>query len=511
MTGHGSALHIAPPARYLAPLFELARLLTRHPDLDLAMDPFLEKISRTTGSVRSIAALAEADIPGPRVVAVSSVSDAGLVGVPLRMGTWPGGQALSRGGTALSRAPDGNRWIEVPCKTADSVTGMLCFSLSESSLLPESEYVQFIEWCAVLLTDSISLRNRISSVASRACLDEDVAGRMIPGNRMLLKDQGESGYSGIIGRSDPMMEVFDLIDRVAPIDTTVLITGESGTGKELVARAIHDRGRQSTGPFIAVNCAALPESVVESELFGHEKGSFTGAFAQRKGRFELASGGTLFLDEIGELSPAVQVKLLRILQERSFERVGGAQTIETNARIVVATNRNLEKEVSEGRFREDLYFRLNIFPIRMPPLRERGSDILLLADSFAARLGEKAGKPIVRISSPAIDLLVMYHWPGNVRELENCIERAVIMSSDGVIHAYNLPPSLQSAESTGTGPTTTLDGALARIEKELVLEALKMEKGNAAQAARRLGVTERRMGLALRRFGVDWRRFRTKK
>jgi Nif-specific regulatory protein len=307
-----------------------------------------------------------------------------------------------------------------------------------------------------------------------------------------------------------MMEAYSLVEKVAPTESTVLVTGESGTGKELVARAIHDKSRRSSGPFVAVNCAALPESVVESELFGHEKGSFTGAHVQRKGRFELASGGTLFLDEIGELSLSVQAKLLRILQERSFERVGGSQTINADVRIVVATNRDLEKEVSEGRFREDLYFRFNVFPIHMPPLRERGSDILLLADHFADKLGKKAGKPIVRISSPALDLLMIYHWPGNVRELENCFERAVIMSSDGVIHAYNLPPSLQSAESTGTGPSTTLDGALARLEKELVLEALKMERGNAAAAARRLAVTERRIGLSLRRFGIDWRRFRTK-
>jgi Nif-specific regulatory protein len=191
--------------------------------------------------------------------------------------------------------------------------------------------------------------------------------------------------------------------------------------------------------------------------------------------------------------------------------VGGVQTLETDARIVVATNRDLEKEVAQGRFREDLYFRLNIFPIHMPPLRERGSDILLLADRFAAELGARSGRKILRISSPAIDLLMIYHWPGNVRELENCIERAVILSSDGVIHAYHLPPSLQSAESTGTGPSTTLDGALARLEKELIIEALKMERGNSAAAARRLAVTERRMGLAMRRFGIDWHRFRTKK
>src|SRR5208282_2516865 len=214
----------------------------------------------------------------------------------------------------------------------------------------------------------------------------------------------------------------------------------------LVARALHERSGRAKSAFIAVNCAALPESVIESELFGHERGSFTGAQEQRRGRFELADGGTLFLDEVGELSQAVQAKLLRVLQEGEFQRVGGSVTLKVDVRVIAATNRDLEKEVAESRFRADLFWRLNVFPLRVPPLRERRSDIVLLADYFAEKHGRRSGKPILRISSPAIDLLMTYHWPGNVRELENCIERAVILSTDAVIHAYHLPPSLQSAD-----------------------------------------------------------------
>ena len=305
-----------------------------------------------------------------------------------------------------------------------------------------------------------------------------------------------------------MDQVRAFIARVAGSQATILVTGESGTGKEIAARAIHGLSGKAEGPFVAVNCAALPEALVESELFGHERGAFTGALNRRLGRFELAAGGTILLDEVAELPLVLQAKLLRVLQERCFERVGGSTTVRTDARVIAATNRDLEREVVEGRFRPDLYWRLNVLPLRMPPLRERGADVVLLADHFVGKHAAASGRPVCRISTPALDLLTSYHWPGNVRELENAIERAVLLSTDGVIHAYHLPPSLQSAESTGTGPSSTLDAALARLEKELLVEALKMEAGNAAAAARRLGVTERRMGLALKRYGIDWRRFR---
>ena len=305
-----------------------------------------------------------------------------------------------------------------------------------------------------------------------------------------------------------MQGVYDLIAQVSRSDTTVLIRGESGTGKELVANAIHYNSLRSGKPFIKVNCAALPETILESELFGHEKGAFTGALAQRKGRFELADGGTIFLDEVGDFSPATQIKLLRVLQEREFERVGGIGSMRVDVRVIAATNRNLEDLITQDKFRQDLYYRLNVFPIHIPPLRERRSDILLLADHFVEKYSQRNHKHVRRISTPAIDMLVAYHWPGNVRELENCVERAVLLSQDDVIHGHHLPPSLQTAEASGTVPAATLPAMLDNLEREMILDALKSARGNMAKAARQLGISERLMGLRVKRYDIDSRRFR---
>jgi len=258
-----------------------------------------------------------------------------------------------------------------------------------------------------------------------------------------------------------------------------------------------------------VNCAALPESIIESELFGHEKGAFTGALSLRKGRFELADTGTLFLDEIGEVSPSIQAKLLRVLQEGSFERVGGTQTLKVDVRVITATNRNLEQMIEAAKFRVDLYYRINVFPIYVPPLRERRSDILELADYFLEKYSRQNGKEIVRISTPAIDMLMAYHWPGNVRELENVIERAVLLSQDGVVHGFHLPPTLQTGEASGTAPKGTLQEAVDAMEHEMIAEALKSNRGVMAKAARQLGLTERTMGLRVRKHGIDPERFKT--
>ena len=245
-----------------------------------------------------------------------------------------------------------------------------------------------------------------------------------------------------------MDEVFSLIESVASTDATVLIRGESGVGKELVADALHYNSNRKSKPFIKVNCAALPESLIESELFGHEKGSFTGASAQRIGRFEAANGGTIFLDEFGDIPANIQVKLLRVLQEREIERIGSTMANKVDVRIICATNRNLEKLIEEGTFREDLYYRINVFPIHIPPLRERINDIPVLSNFFIDKYNKKHGKEIKRITTMAIDTLMVYHWPGNIRELENCIERACILSTDHVIRTNNLPPTLQTASTT---------------------------------------------------------------
>lgn len=314
----------------------------------------------------------------------------------------------------------------------------------------------------------------------------------------------------MIGNSRSMQIVYHSIEQVAASSTTVLIRGESGVGKELVAHAIHMRSLRATKPLVKVNCAALPETIVESELFGHERGAFTGAIAMRKGRFELAHGGTIFLDEIGELPLSVQAKLLRILQEREFERVGGTQTLRCDVRVIAATNRSLEDYMQAEKFRLDLYYRLNVFPVYVPALRERKADILALADFFVEKYSVANSKPVLRISTPAIDMLMSYHWPGNVRELENCIERAVLLSTDGVIHGYHLPTSLQTAEATATEPKSTLETALNAFEREMIVEELKLTRGNLAQAGRQLGLTERIMGLRVKKFGIDPKKFRPK-
>jgi Nif-specific regulatory protein len=494
---------LSPDPADLPLLFEAGRLLVRHAGLEEAMGPLLALLADRSGLDGGVAALSMFDDGEVRVAAVSDPADAALAGRRIELGVGPLGKVLASTGPVFE-----GEGFAVPVILGGVALGALSFSRFACS---RERALSLASSVASLVAEALGLRRRLARAAALGTDAEGVAG---PGHAVpqtpepLCSDEGWAP-AAIVGRSAPMRELFSMIDRVAGTETTVLVTGESGTGKELVARALHERSSRAKKAFVAVNCAALPESVIESELFGHERGAFTGAQELRRGRFELADGGTLFLDEIGELSQAVQAKLLRVLQEGEFQRVGGSATLKTDVRVIAATNRDLEKEVAESRFRSDLFWRLNVFPLRVPPLRERRSDIVLLADHFAEKHGHRSGKPILRISSPAIDLLVTYHWPGNVRELENCIERAVILSTDSVIHAYHLPPSLQSADSTGTGPASTLDASLARLERELLVEALKICRGNAAAAARRLGVTERRMGLAIHRYGIDWRRFRT--
>jgi Nif-specific regulatory protein len=287
-----------------------------------------------------------------------------------------------------------------------------------------------------------------------------------------------------------------------------LILGESGVGKELIADALHRNSIRRGKPFIKVNCAALPETLLESELFGHERGAFTGAHTQKKGRFELAGGGTIFLDEIGDLTLTTQIKLLRVLQQREFERLGGVSTIKADVRVIAATNRNLEEMIERGQFRQDLYYRLNVFPLHVPALRERKTDVMPLTDYFIEKYRKVHNKNIRRISTPAIDMLTSYHWPGNVRELENCMERAVLLSNEGVIRGHHLPPSLQIAESTGVEAGNNLKTTLESMERELILDSLKASKGNMAKAARELGLTERVMGLRAKKYNLDPRKFR---
>ena len=326
-----------------------------------------------------------------------------------------------------------------------------------------------------------------------------------------LQDQLKVRYrpTSIVGNSNVMQNVYALIEKVSTTNATVLILGESGVGKERVAHAIHYGSSRADKPFVRINCAALPESLIESELFGHEKGAFTGAVSARKGRFEAAEKGTIFLDEIGDLPLTVQTKLLRVLQEKEFERVGGNATIKVDVRIITATNRNLEALMQEGKLREDLYYRLNIFPIVVPPLRERKTDIMLLADHFIQKYSKEHGKQIKSVSTAATDMLMNYHWPGNVRELENCIERALILSTDGVIHSYHLPPNLQgSGGDDAHRGGRTFNDIVANVGREIIVEELKRSRGNMAKAARALGITERIMGLRVAKYGLDPTQFK---
>ena len=307
--------------------------------------------------------------------------------------------------------------------------------------------------------------------------------------------------NNIVGDSPPMQRVFEIVDQVAPSRATVLITGESGTGKELVANALHQRSPRANGPFIKLHCAALAESLLESELFGHERGAFTGAMARKDGRFQLADGGTLFLDEIGEISPSIQVKLLRFLQEHEFERVGGTQTIRVDVRVIAATNRNLTEEVAKGRFREDLFYRLNVVALEIPPLRERRSDILALAKFFLDRYARDNGKPIEGFTAEALELLTAHDWPGNVRELENAIERAVVLTSGTLIEARQLPPNVRPRLAPAGLPV--IPGAMmADIERYAILETLKSTGGSTSKAAEILGISVRTIQYRLHQYNA---------
>jgi len=311
-------------------------------------------------------------------------------------------------------------------------------------------------------------------------------------------------FKNIIGQSGAMQEVFKAVSKVINSDVTVLLQGESGTGKELIARAIHyESEKRRNKPFVAVNCSALPESLLESELFGHEKGAFTGATQRRIGKFELANGGTVFLDEIGEMSPALQVKVLRVLQEREFERVGGNELIRVDVRIISATNKDIEEAVRKGEFREDLYYRLSVFPIRIPPLRERKEDIPLLAYHFLKRYAARENKEVNKISAEALELMMAYHWPGNVRELENAIERAVILASTDEIVPSDLPPVVRAiGEKRAYEADKTLSSWIEKLEEEALRKALLECEGNVSKTARMLGIGRATIYRKAKKYGL---------
>jgi Nif-specific regulatory protein len=406
---------------------------------------------------------------------------------------------LNRTGARRRGEKSQTSFICVPILLQQQVIGTLSADTPYESDTLLQEKVRLLSIAAVMIGQSVAARQRARHEKIQL-LDE---------NQRLQKELRERFHpANLIGNSRPMQEVCELIAQVAPSDATVLLRGESGTGKELVADALHYNSLRAGKPLVKVHIAALPETLVEAELFGYEKGAFTGASATKVGRFERADGGTIFLDEIGELSPTVQVKLLRVLQHREVERLGGQELLAIDVRLIAATHVDLEEAVAKGRFREDLFYRLNVFPIFLPPLRERKSDIMQLADHFLERYARQHGKEMKRISTPAIDMMMSYHWPGNVRELENCIERAVILSTDGVVHGHHLPPSLQTADATGTSLSGSFEMLMSAYEREVLVEALKNARGNMAKAARMLGTTPRIFSYRVQKFRIDPRQYR---
>jgi len=502
--------------RKLAMLMEVSQALTGTLNLPAGLYAVLEVLERRCGAVRGAVALLEED-SGLLAVEASLGYPAGRSRVRYRIGEGVTGAVAESGAPAvvpkvsgeprfLHRAADRAQRTEettflcVPIVLDGATAGTLGIELVWHPDREPERWIKALRIAAGMISQALRIQ-RLIDLERRKLVEENTQ------LRQELQERYE--FTHLIGTSGPMRRVFEQIAQVVGTGATVLIRGESGTGKELIAHALHHHSPRAGKPFVRVNCAALPETLVESELFGYERGAFTGAQARRKGRFELADGGTLFLDEIGELSPSTQAKLLRVIQEREFERLGGTATIPVDVRLITATNKNLESALGAGSFREDLYYRLNVFAICVPPLRERKSDVLLLADHFLEKYARLHGRSIKRISTPAIDMLVSYHWPGNVRELENTIERAVLVADGDVIHGHHLSPILQTAEASGTVVSGSLAEAVEVFESNLIQDALKTTRGNRARAARLLSSTERIVNYKIRRYGIDPGRFRS--
>jgi Nif-specific regulatory protein len=504
----------------LSVLYHTARILAAGGELEKIMADILEILDIHAGMQRGMIAILNADGSEVLIDVARGMSEAERRKGTYRLGEGVTGKVVATGtpvlipriqddplflnktGVRSGLAKSNIAFLCVPVKAGDQVVGALSVDrpVNEKNEYSLEDELGFLEAIANLIAQSVNERRK-NQARIQALERENLE------LRRTLEELGKPDE--MIGNSSLMREIYRQIGQVAPSPTTVLIRGETGTGKELIARAIHQKSLYKDGPFIAVNCAALPESLLESALFGHEKGSFTGATQQRIGQFEAANNGTLFLDEIGEMSQSAQGRLLRAIQEKEFQRVGGVEMIRVNVRLIAATNRNLEVDVKEGRFREDLYYRVNVFTISLPPLRERGADVLLMADYFTRKYATIHNKDIKRISTPAIDMLSAYHWPGNVRELENVIERAVLVAQGDAINGHDLPPTLQMKDAQERGVRdNTFDALVAAYEKELITEALKDTNGNQSEAARVLGTTKRIIQYKIGNYGIDYKRFK---
>jgi Nif-specific regulatory protein len=504
----------ARESQRLSTLLEISQALSGTLNLKSALHRALEILAKHHGTVRGLVTLLQDN--GELAVEASDGLDAPSHAVRYRLGEGIIGRVVessrpivvprvSKEPTFLNRAakrPDLAKeelsFICVPILLNRRGVGALGVDLKFN---PDRDYDRYVKFLGIVAS------NVAQALKIQRLVEEDKK-RLVDENLHLKQELKERyDFSMIIGTSGPVRQMYEQMSQVAATNTTVLIRGESGTGKEMVAHGIHYNSPRANKPFVKVSCAALPDSLIESELFGYEKGAFTGAEQRKKGRFELAEGGTLFLDEIGDINLATQVKLLRVLQEREFERLGSTETIKVNVRLIAATNKDMERAIAAGTFRDDLYYRLNVFTIFVPPLRERKADLLLLVDHFLEKFSREHHKSIKRISTPAIDMLMSYHWPGNVRELENTLERAVLMCDGQVVHGHHLPPSLQTAEASGTVTRVSLSDAVAGFEKDLIQDALKTTRGNRAKAARLLDTTERVLNYKVRKYAIDVRRF----
>ncbi len=498
-------------------LREISSVVLRERNAPLLMNRVLEILSQKMGMVRATLTLRHGDI-------FQIESSYGLDEAEKRRGFYHFGEGIT-GTVAQTGFPclvpdiaenknflnrtgshkEGEHlaFLCVPVVYHDETIGTLSI---ECKKLPDTVLdarLQLLEIIGNLTAEAIALRKQ-------ECDEWEAISAENSRLRKAVEHQENPG--SLIGNCRNMQSVYQQIRQVAPTNATVLIRGESGTGKELIAQAIRQLSPRADKPFVTLNCAAIPDNLVESELFGHEKGAFTGAESIRIGRVEEADGGTLFLDEVGDLSPTSQIKLLRFLQERKFSRVGSNKERETDVRIIAATSRNLEELMEEEKFRGDLFYRLNVFPIFLPNLANRRSDILLLAENFLDRYNARHGKSVKKITPPAVNMLMAYHWPGNVRELENCVERAVLTTTDDAIHSYNLPPSLQTSNGTG-GEEFLFDGGgpgpkdykglVDRFERKLLLDALKETDGNMSAAARLLHLSPRMIHYNIKRLGID--------
>ena len=507
----------AGEVRKLSTLLEASQALSATLDLTEALQRVLEILGRHHGAIRSTVVLLNEDTGEVELEASAGAVTPGRR-VRYRLGEGITGQVVqtgkpivvprvSREPLFLNRAADRPElrdqeltYISAPISLEGRTVGAVGIDLRYKADRDYNRTAKFLGVVGSMIAQAVKV-HRLIQADKQLLVDENT--------HLRQELQERYDFSNLVGTSGPMRQVYEQVSQVARTNTTVLLRGESGTGKELIAHAIHYNSSRAKKPFIKVSCAALPQDLIESELFGYEKGAFTGAVGSKKGRFELADGGTLFLDEIGELNLSTQVKLLRVLQEREFERLGSTTTIRANIRLVAATNKDLERAIAAGEFREDLYYRLNVFAIFVPPLRDRKPDILLLADHFVEKFTREHGKKVKRISTPAIDMLASYHWPGNVRELANAIERAVVVCDGQVVHAHHLPPTLQTAEASGTQQTTPLRNSLEAFEKDALLDALKSARGNRAKAARLISTTERIFNYRVKKYGIDWRRFKS--